>query len=74
MDEIFINLTNVEWIKKYTNDVDFISIQKLIDIVEELDDEVYHLKEKIKDLENEDKEDGEAYDKWYEFHRFHEVE
>ena len=61
MNEVFINIKNDKWLNKYF-DADFVSIEKLIILIDDLDGEVEHLKDRIKELEEPDEED--FYQKW----------
>lgn len=64
MDEIFINIKyQNEWIRKYFTK-DFITINELIGVIEDLDSEVEYLKEQIQDMKEEHEPD--AYDIWHD--------
>ena len=56
MNEVFIDIRKENaWIRKYFN-ADFVSIDQLIGVIEDLDGEVENWKEKYQDLEEDIKE------------------
>lgn len=68
MDEVFIDIRNEnKWIQKYFT-TDFVSIENLLGVIQDLDEEVEELKYKIKELEDEinNPYEEDAYDKWRE--------
>jgi len=53
MDEVYIDMRNEnKWIRKYF-DKDWVSIEELLDTIEDLDSEIEHWKEKYQDLEED---------------------
>jgi len=61
MDNVYIMKCELnEWIAKYFENKDLISIDDLLSTIEDLDDEVTNLKEKIKELQEPNEED------WYQ--------
>ena len=53
MDEVYIDMRNEnKWIRKYF-DKDWVSIEELLDTIEDLDSEIEHWKEKYEDLERD---------------------
>lgn len=66
MENVYIKTEDTnKWIAKYFNNKDLISIDDLLDLIEELDSEVEYLKDKIKEME-EPKED-EDIDEYVEY-------
>lgn len=54
MDEVYIDMRDKNWwIKKYFENKDLVSIGDLIGVIEDLDGEVEHWKEKYEDLEED---------------------
>lgn len=57
MNEVYIDIRKEnEWIKKYF-DTDLVSINKLVDVIENLDDTINNLKEQIKELQTPEEPD-----------------
>ena len=53
MNEIYIDIRNEnEWIKKYFDNKDLVTISELLDVIEELDSDIANLKMQIEDMEN----------------------
>ena len=53
MDEVYIDMRKEnEWIRKYFNS-DLVSIEELIAVIEDLDGEIEHWKEKYEELEED---------------------
>lgn len=50
MDEIFLDIRYREWLQKFFKDKDFVSIDDLLGVIEDLDCEVERLNEKITDM------------------------
>ena len=50
MDEIFIDIRYREWLQKFFKDKDFVSIDDLLGVIEDLDCEVERLNEKIANM------------------------
>ena len=70
MDEVFININHTgleEHFKK-----DYVSIDELVRLYQDLESEIYILKEKIENLESNDEEDPDSYDKWKEMKQYYE--
>ena len=64
MNEVFIDMRKEnEWIKKYFN-ADFVSIDQLLGVIEDLDGKIEDLKDEIKWLKNGDYEDPNEYEFW----------
>lgn len=54
MNEVFIDIRKEnEWIRKYFENKDFVSIDDLLTCIENLDSDVEHWKEKYQDLEQD---------------------
>ena len=54
MDEVYIDIRKENaWIKKYFENKDLVSIGDLISVIEDLDSEIEHWKEKYEDLEED---------------------
>ena len=54
MDEVYIDIRKENaWIKKYFENKDLVSIGDLISVIEDLDGEIEHWKEKYQDLEED---------------------
>ena len=54
MEQVFIRKNDLNrWVAKYFPSNDLISIDDLIGVIEELDEEVEQLKEKIEDMEQD---------------------
>lgn len=52
MENVYIKTEDTnKWIAKYFNNKDLISIEDLLDLIEELDSDVEYLKDKIKEME-----------------------
>lgn len=50
MDEVYINMKEQnDWLKKYFKNRDFVSVDDLISCIEDLDYEIYKLKEKAEE-------------------------
>ena len=64
MEQVFIRKDDLnKWIAKYCPDnKDLISIEDLLSIIEDLDDEVSRLEEEIRDLENQEEPIRDYYD------------
>lgn len=57
MDEVFIDMRKQNrWIQKYFANKDLVSVDDLLNCIEDLDGEIDHWKEKYEDLENDVKE------------------
>ena len=50
MDQVFIDIREREWLHKFFEDKDFVSIDDLLGVIEDLDCEVERLNEKIADM------------------------
>ena len=60
MDEVYIKIKDLNnWVAKYFERKDIITIGDLISIIEDLDGEIERLNERIEDLENKDDYDPE---------------
>lgn len=67
MNEVYIDIRKEnEWIRKYFN-TDFVSIDNLLSIIEDLDTEIGMLKEKL----NESKEEYDNYDDYLEYKKYY---
>lgn len=53
MEEVFIDIREREWLHKFFKDKDFVSIDDLLGVIEDLDCEVEELKEKIEDIKQD---------------------
>lgn len=52
MENVYIKTEDTnKWIAKYFNNKDLISIDDLLDLIEELDSDVEYLKDQIKEME-----------------------
>ena len=61
MNEVFIDMRKEnEWIRKYFN-ADFVSIDQLLNCIEDLDGKIDSLNEQIKDLTTTYDEDEDLY-------------
>lgn len=61
MDEVYIDIRKENaWIKKYFENKDLVSIGDLISVIEDLDGEIEHWKEKYQDLEEDLRENYRA--------------
>lgn len=59
MNEVFIDIKKEnEWIRKYFN-TDLVSIDKLLWVIEDLDEEIDYLKERIHELEHPEENEYE---------------
>lgn len=66
MDKVYILKEDVnEWIGKYFGNKDLVSVDELLDIIENLDDEVNNLKEEIKNIK-QDRDDNYRPISYYE--------
>ena len=73
MNEVYIDIRKENsWIKQYF-DTDFVSIDKLLAVIEDLDSEIEVLKEKIEDLEKSEQERYEDY-KWGRADEYHDLQ
>ena len=58
MERVYIDIRKEnQWIRKYFNNKDFISVDDLLDVIENLDSEVECLKEQIEDIK-QDRDDN----------------
>ena len=53
MNEVFVRVEDFKLLKKYFKNYDFVSIDELCGLVEELDYEIDVLEEKVKDMEDD---------------------
>ena len=52
MDRVYINMKEEnDWIKKYFKNKDLVSVEDLLSCIEDLDSEIYELKEKLREKE-----------------------
>ena len=59
MGNVYIKTEDTnKWIAKYFNNKDLISIEDLLDLIEELDSDVEYLKDKIKEMEEQEEYDN----------------
>lgn len=59
MENVYIKTEDTnKWIAKYFNNKDLISIEDLLDLIEELDSDVEYLKDKIKEMEEQEEYDN----------------
>lgn len=66
MEKVYILKEDVnKWIGKYFGNKDFVSVDELLDIIENLDDEVTYLKEQIEDIK-QDRDDNYRPISYYE--------
>ena len=65
MNEVFVDIRKEnQWIRKYF-DTDFVSIDRLLACIEDLDGEIEHQKEIIRELNTDDKPTAEEWaDYW----------
>lgn len=59
MNDIFIKIDSDSWLRRIFQDTDYVSIEDLLGKIEDQDDEIFSLKEKIEDLENDIRENYE---------------
>lgn len=61
MDEVYIDITKEnKWISQYFKGKEYVSIGQLLNAIEDLDDTITILTEKIKKLENRTENDWEG--------------
>lgn len=53
MNEVFVKVEDFKLLKKYFKNYDFVSIDELCGLVEELDYQIEVLEEKVKDMEDD---------------------
>lgn len=53
MNEVFVKVEDFKLLKKYFKNYDFVSIDELCGLVEELDYQIEILEEKVKDMEDD---------------------
>ena len=61
MSELFIDMRKEnEWIRKHF-DADYVSVEAVLNLIEDLDAEIDHLREEVEEVK---KSDNEKYEEW----------